>query len=111
MKYIDIHCHLDLKDYDSYRDDSIPRMVEQEVGAITIGCDLESSKRAVKIAEESEKTGNEIWACIGIHPNEGDPSHVIREGLHDSEGGELFNTEEFEKLVTSKKVVAIGECG
>lgn len=98
MKYVDIHCHLDFPDYREDIDGIFVRIREYEVGAITIGTDLESSKRAVKIAEENE----EVWACIGIHPSP-DP----RRG----DGGEVFNTEEFEKLVQSPKVVAIGECG
>lgn len=93
MKYIDIHCHLDFKDYDPDKEGVFARIREQEVGAITIGCDLESSKRAVKIAEENEN----VWACIGVHPAD---NHL-----------EIWNEEEFEKLAQSKKVVAVGECG
>ena len=103
MKYIDTHCHLDFPDY--YTEDGeeiksvLERMKEKEVGAITIGTDLESSKRAVKIAEEGEKTGNKIWACVGVHP--------------EKPQGEIlgFEEKEFEKLIQSPKVVAIGECG
>lgn len=107
MRYIDIHCHLDFPDYGTELSEVLTRMKEREVGAITIGTDLESAKRAVKIVESNEY----IWACIGMHPNEGAPSLAIREGSHGSEEGELFDTEEFEKLVTHPKVVAIGECG
>lgn len=91
MKYIDIHCHLDFPDYDSDREEILAKMKEKEIGAITIGADLESSKRAVKIAEQNEN----IWATIGIHP----------------EDQNLFDEKEFEKLVISPKVVGIGECG
>jgi TatD DNase family protein len=38
-----------------------------------------------------------IWACIGIHPAD---NH-----------NEIWNEEEFEKLVQNPKVVAVGECG
>ena len=108
MKYIDIHCHLDFPDYGDEISGVLERMKENEVGAITIGTDIESAKRAVKLAEENEN----VWACIGVHPvDEGAPSLVIREGSHDSEKGELFDTKEFEKLVVHPKVVAIGECG
>lgn len=96
MQYIDIHCHLDFPDYGDEVGEVLVRMREREVGAITIGTDLESSQRAVKIAEENE----DIWACIGIHPA---PS---------LQGKAWSETEkEFEKLVSSPKVVAIGECG
>ena len=107
MKYIDIHCHLDASDYDDDRKDVLARMKEKEVGAITIGTDLASSKRAVRIAEENEN----IWACIGIHPDEAGvplsvPSPEQGEGY--AKRGVGF---EFEELVQSPKVVGIGECG
>jgi len=92
MNYVDIHCHLDFKDYDSDREEVLARMKDDGVGAITIGADLESSKRTVEIAEANEN----IWACIGVHPDE------IKNG---------FNEKEFEKLVTNPRVVGIGECG
>lgn len=96
MKYIDIHCHLDFPDYGKDLKDVFARMVERGVGAISIGTDLESSKRAVKIAEENKN----VWACIGMHP------------IHDSErNGGRFDEGEFEILVQNSKVVAIGECG
>lgn len=98
MKYIDTHCHLDFKDYDADRQEVLRRMKEKEAGAITIGTDLESSKKAVEIAENNEN----VWACIGIHPNEAKPpSLTLREGLGS----------EFSELVKSSKVVGIGECG
>lgn len=103
MKYIDIHCHLDFPDYGSEISAVLERMKEGQVGAITIGTDLESSKRAIKIAEENE----EVWACIGVHP--------IQEkgGLKDIERSENkdFDEKGFAELAKSKKVVAIGECG
>lgn len=108
MKYIDIHCHLDFPDYGAELGEVLARMREKEVGAITIGTDLESCKRAVKIAEENEN----IWACIGMHPvdhNSPQPPLNLRGGERSE--GVIFDTEEFEKLVTHPKVVAIGECG
>ncbi len=108
MKYIDIHCHLDFPDYGADIHGVLARMRENQVGAITIGTDLESAKRAVKIAEENEN----IWACIGVHPvdhNSPQPPLNLRGGERSE--GVIFDTEEFEKLVTHPKVVAIGECG
>jgi TatD DNase family protein len=98
IKYIDIHCHLDFPDYEKDFEGVLGRMKEKEVGAITIGTDLESSKRAVRIAEENAEG---VWACIGVHPNES--SDEVR--------STSFEEGEFEKLVQSQKVVAIGECG
>ena len=99
MNYIDIHCHLDSKEFDSDRGEILARMKEGGVGAITIGADFQSSKRAVEIAEANEN----VWACIGVHP---EYSSVFPSPEH-GEGGVGF----LEELVKSPKVVGIGECG
>jgi TatD DNase family protein len=93
IKYIDIHSHLGFEDYGNDIGEVIKRMHENGVATISIGTGLESSKEAVRIAEENEN----IWACMGNHPDEN--------------FNESFNEEEYEKLVRSPKVVAIGECG
>lgn len=93
MKYIDIHCHLNSEEYDIDREEVIKRAQEKEVGMIVVGTDLESSRKAVKIAEKNEG----IWASIGLHPMEG-----VRE---------KFDHNEYKKLAEHPKVVGIGECG
>jgi len=107
MKYIDIHCHLDFPDYSTEFAEVLERMKEKEVGAITIGTDLESSKKAVKIAENNEN----IWACIGIHPDEAVSVPSPEQGEGYAKRGVGFSEEVFGTLVQSPKVVAIGECG
>ncbi|OGG78391.1 hypothetical protein A3A36_00365 [Candidatus Kaiserbacteria bacterium RIFCSPLOWO2_01_FULL_52_12b] len=92
-KYIDTHCHLQ---FEQYKDDDralIERMYEAEVAGIVVGVDLESSKKAVALAETHEH----LFASIGLHPNR--------------EGDEWYNVSEYRELAKSPKVVAIGECG
>ena len=98
MQYIDTHCHLDFPDYDHDREDVLMRMKEGGVGAITIGTDLESSKKAIEIAEANEK----IWATIGVHPGDWQDEETRLA---------VFDEKEFEKLIQTSKVVGIGECG
>ena len=93
MKYIDIHSHINFPDYDEDRRDVIRRLTETDTYTIAVGTDLKSSESAVKLAEECKN----IYACIGVHPVD-NPSDV-------------FDANEFEKLVKHPKVVAIGECG
>lgn len=125
MKYIDIHCHLDSKDFDSDREAVLARLRESGGGAITIGATLEESKKAVEIAEANEN----VWATIGVHPEyltsprppmADDPLLETGEGinsvlpLHLREGQPRiagWDEVELEKLVQHPKVVAIGECG
>lgn len=92
-KYFDIHSHLNFSDYDADREEVINRLKETDTHTIVIGTDLESSQRAVELADKYE----EIYACIGVHPIE-DTTRV-------------FDEPAFSKLVTHPKVVAIGECG
>ena len=92
-EFFDIHSHLNFSQYDVDRDETIARMKETNTHTITVGTDFELSKSAVELAEAHDC----VYACIGVHPVD-DPTRV-------------FNAEKFEKLVTSPKVVAIGECG
>ncbi len=91
-KYFDIHSHLDAPQYEGDREQVIERMKDALTHTITIGTDLESSKRAVALANAHE----EVYASIGI---------LSVDNLED------WNEEEFERLVVDPKVVAIGECG
>ncbi len=99
LKYIDTHSHIHFKDFDNDRLGMMDRMTESGVGTIAIGTDLESSKQVVELASKESN----IWACIGLHPNDSD---------------EDFDTEAFKQLLTigqrgslTNKVVAVGECG
>jgi len=93
IKYIDIHSHLGFEDYGTDQKEVIKRMQDAGVATIVVGADLESSKEAVKVTTENEN----IWACIGMHPN-----HNLTE---------VFDEKKYEELVKNPKVVAIGECG
>ncbi len=105
IKYIDIHSHLSFGDYNQDLKEVIKRMEESGVATITVGTDLESSKEAVKIADEFEN----IWACIGIHPTEHGESIFEDPGQIKSQFDGA--RKDFEDLVKNPKVVAIGECG
>ena len=93
LKYVDAHCHLQFDDYDADSDALIARMREESVAGIVVGVDLESSKKALALAEKHEH----LYASVGLHPN--------------SVAGEIFNIEEYRKLAENPKVIAIGECG
>jgi len=93
MKYFDIHSHVQFPDFDDDREDVIARMKKDCVSAIVVGIDLESSRRALELAEKHDN----LFACVGLHPNES-----VRQD---------FGEAEFEKLMEHEKVVAVGECG
>jgi TatD DNase family protein len=93
IKYFDVHCHIQFDPYDTDREELIARMRETEVAGIVVGVDLESSKKAIALAEKHEH----LFASVGLHPN-----YVQKE---------TFDTESFRMLAQHPKVVAIGECG
>jgi TatD DNase family protein len=93
VKYIDAHCHLQFKQYAHDREDIIARMRDEDVAAIVVGTDAETSREAVALAEKHEH----LFATVGLHPG-----HLE---------GETFDEELFHSLAVHPKVVAIGECG
>ncbi len=92
-RYIDAHCHLQFEQYDDNREDIIEQMREQGIAGVVVGCDLESSRKAVELAEAHEH----LYASVGLHP-----SHA---------SDEQFDAAAYRALAQSSKVVAVGECG
>jgi TatD DNase family protein len=92
-KYFDFHSHLNFSDYDADVEDVLAHLRETETHTVVVGVDLESSKRAVALAEKHEG----IYASIGVHPVDNPSRH--------------FEEEDFTQLVSHPKVVSIGECG
>ncbi|MCS7173123.1 MAG: TatD family hydrolase [Armatimonadetes bacterium] len=92
---IDAHLHLDDPRFDPDRDAVVERAIEAGVRAlITMGVDLESSRRAVALSERYPV----VYAAVGIHPN-----HAHRAMPEDFDA--------IRELAHHPRVVAIGECG
>ncbi|MEW6184964.1 MAG: TatD family hydrolase [Thermodesulfobacteriota bacterium] len=93
--WFDTHAHLDMSDYDSDRSQVIERASAQGVvGIITIGIDLESSRRALTLT----KSHKNIWAAVGFHP-------------HEAASFQIDFLPHLKKIAQDKLVVAIGEIG
>ena len=91
----DTHAHYDDEAFDADREELLASMPENGVGLIVDpGCDLESSRRAVEIAEKYPH----VYAAVGWHPENCAPYT-----------GESLNT--LRAWAKSPKVVAIGEIG
>jgi len=93
QKYIDIHSHLNLEQFDLDREEVIQKLKDENISTITVGTDYKSSLFAVELAEKHDN----LYASVGLHP-----SDVLIEE---------FNYDEMLSLALNKKVVAIGECG
>jgi len=99
---VDSHAHLELFED---LDDVLVRAKEVGVSKIiTIGTTLETSRRAIQIAENFSDSELEIYATCGIHPNDG-AEEVENLGL----GNVMKQLQKIAK--SSKKVVGLGECG
>ena len=91
----DTHAHLDYPDFSADLDDVIARAAQEGVTRIiTIGTGLESSRRAVALAEKYPS----IYAVVGVHP-----TNVLEEP------GDFLPA--LRELARHPKVAAIGETG
>lgn len=94
-EFYDTHAHLDFPDFA----DELPQLIERATAAgitrlVSIGTDLESSARAVALAERFAS----VFAVVGWHPND-----AVR-------APKDFRAE-LRELAEHPKVVAIGETG
>ena len=99
MEIFDTHAHYDDESFDVDREDVLKKIYNAGVTkCVNIGCDIETSKKAIEIA----KSHSFIYATCGIHPSE----------IAETEKDILNQIEEVKELVLScKKVVGIGEIG
>lgn len=97
VQFIDTHCHLDMEAYSADLSQLLDRALASHVKRIvTIGIDLQSSRKAVTIAAKYQP----VSATIGIHPHDVD-------NLKNSDYGEL------ERLYSdhADQIVGFGEIG
>jgi TatD DNase family protein len=101
-QYFDIHSHLNFEKYDNDREQVIGKLAQEKIWTNTVGTDLETSKEAVALADETKH----LYATIGLHPSAAEAASA-----KEVSSIKTFDEQEFEKLVVHPKVVAIGECG
>jgi TatD DNase family protein len=90
---VDSHAHLDDRAFEGELDGVLARARDAGVGRIlTIGTDLESSRRAQAIAEAQP----DVWFSPGIHPHEADDPGPV---------------DELRALAAHPRAVAVGETG
>ncbi|MBP1708054.1 MAG: hydrolase, TatD family [Chloroflexi bacterium] len=95
MNIIDTHAHLDMPEFDKDLDEVVNRAREAGVQTIiTIGIDLESSRKAISLAEKYPG----VLATVGVHPQE-------------SKGVSQKDIQNLAQMARHPRVVAIGEIG
>ncbi len=66
----DSHCHVADPEFDSDRETVLLKAKEAGLrGVVSIGTDLESSRRAVELAS-NRRLPVRVWATVGLHPHE-----------------------------------------
>lgn len=109
---IDYHAHVNFATFKNDADEVIKRAIDGGVFMILVGTQINTSRRAVEMAEQYEKG---VWASIGLHP-----IHLEEGYIDESEEAvasrfksraEVFDPAAYRALARSEKVVAVGECG
>jgi TatD DNase family protein len=93
MQFFDSHCHVNSKEFEQDADEVFRRSLDAGIGMNILGTDLESSKRAVELAQKYDG----VYASVGLYP-----SNVEKENLE---------YESYKDLAQHDEVVAIGEIG
>ncbi len=94
MKWIDTHAHLDDRAFDKDRAAVVARCADADLGVVTIGASVASSRDAVRLAHRYRN----MWATVGVHP-------------HDAKSLDECALDELTALAGDALVVGIGEIG
>ncbi len=93
IKYFDIHSHVHFPEYDADREAVIERAQDAGIAMISVGTDLEVSRKALELAQAYDN----MYATVGLHPTQY-PTETI-------------DADAYKDLAMDPKTVAIGECG
>ena len=97
MTLIDTHAHIYYDNYTDCMDDIIKSATDNGVEKIiSIGVDLKSSEKCIKLAEKYES----VYATCGIHPHESDKA----------EKKYLYQLEENELSSGTHNIIWNGDC-
>lgn len=112
MRYFDAHTHVNFVAFNDDREAAILRAKDAGVAMNVVGTQADTSRDAVELAEKYDH----VYATIGLHPVHTSKSyHDAKElgegGKEFTSRGEVFDMATYEKLGSSPRVIAVGECG
>jgi len=105
---IDTHSHINFKAYKNDADKVIQRAFDNDIWQVVVGSELKTSQRAIEYAEKYDKG---VYAAVGLHPFHVWEHEVETDEYSMKAKGQLFDIDDYNKLLESKKVVAVGEIG
>lgn len=95
LPIFDSHAHYDDEQFKPDLEHTVSKLKSNGViGVINCGVNYVSSEKCIKLAEQNDI----FYAAVGVHPE-------------DLYAGESLNTDIMKKLISHKKVVAVGEIG
>lgn len=108
FRYFDTHAHVNFHSFREDADSVIARALEAGVRMNLVGSQIDTSRRAVEMAERYEG----VTAVVGLHPIHLVQMHVDEEEDSFETRAEVFDQIAYRALATSSpRVVGIGECG
>jgi TatD DNase family protein len=116
LRFFDAHTHVNFAAFEKDYKEVIDQALAVGVGAVNVGTQKDTSRRAIEIAHEFEN--EPVYATIGLHPIHTSKSYHDPHELGGSEEaksftsrGEEFDYDYYKNLALDSKVIAIGECG
>lgn len=92
--YVDLHAHLQFPEFDLDREEVLEQMKKNDVIAINVGVDKNSSLAGIELAKNNPGL---LWSTIGLHPLNPEDDYDTEELLKDS--------------FLNSNICGIGECG
>jgi len=112
MQLFDSHCHLNFSFFKNDYKKIISDCLNKKIGIINIGTQIDTSKKAVEIA--NEYLNDLVFASIGLHPIHSSGTEIDEEEIKFRSREEIFNPEKYQELLDedkNKKIIAVGEIG
>lgn len=103
---VDTHAHVQFAAFKDEYQKVLQRAKDAGVLVVNVGTQIDTSKEAVKMAEEYG-----IYAVVGLHPVHTYSQELDEEETHFKTREENFDYEAYKKLADNPVVVGIGECG
>ncbi len=116
-KYIDVHSHVNLHAFKEDTHETIQRALDADTWVINVGTQIDTSRRAVEIADMYSEG---VYAIVGLHPVHTSASYHDEQELGSvgnppaggfTSRGEVFDKDSYRELLQNPKVVGVGECG
>jgi len=105
---IDIHAHVNFSAFKEDGDAIMQRALDKNIWVINVGSQIDTSRRAIEIADRYDQG---VYAIVGLHPIHLEEQEVDEEETHFKTKGEEFSHDAYAVLARHPKVVGIGECG